>query len=299
MKIYRILSFLALTSFITNVRAWDTTVKLDAQHASTDNVNLTSTDPISDTYNTYGGYLQTKNDEFKFKLRGKTEKYNKQKENDNYSFDLSAQYKRTKTDDYTFAVFKQTYNGTPAVTTDTTSDNNGGRLAANFSHEYDKDTNGYFTITGTYKKYPKIDGRKDKILSGILGLEKYVTPNFLFNPEFNVQNNSSTDSYYENFSYGPSALISITPTDKWEIFADASFTHTNYSGRTVTTTTVRGKSTTKKEYQELLNLDAGIVYSLFKNVQLQAKYTKGKNNSNNSTAAYKANVLSFDISFKF
>jgi hypothetical protein len=137
-----------LFCFISQAHAWDFGLKADAQQAYTDNVNLTGTNPISDSYSTFGGYLQAKDEAFKIKLKAKAEKYKLQKENDNYSFDLSLQYKHTKTNDYTFALFKQVYNGTPLVTTDTTSDNSGGRLSTTISTEFDKETSGYLILNG-------------------------------------------------------------------------------------------------------------------------------------------------------
>ena len=121
-----VLTALLLSSSLAH--AWDFGLKADAQHASTNNVNLTNTAPIKDSYNTLSGYVQTKDDEFRFRLKGKYEKYQKQTENNNYVFDLSLQYKRTKTNEFTLSLFKQTYNGTPQVVTDTTSDNKGGKI---------------------------------------------------------------------------------------------------------------------------------------------------------------------------
>ncbi|MGZ3788489.1 MAG: hypothetical protein ACXVLQ_08210 [Bacteriovorax sp.] len=284
--------------FCTNAWSLDLSLKADAQYSSTDNVNLTNTNQISDSYSTLGGYLQAKNETWKLKLRGKVEKYKEQKENDNYSTELSLQYKRTKANDYTIGIFQQVYNGTPLVTTDTTSDNSGARLSTTFSHDFDKDTNGYFSAAGTYKKYSKIAGRNDKILTGALGLEHYFSSSFMVNPELSLQNNGSADPYYSNVSYGPSILLSFTPDDKWEIYLNGSYSHTRYSGRNVATT-VRGRTTNQNEYQNLTSADIGATYTLEKLVSLQAKYSTGTNASNNSTSAYKVNVISFGLGLKF
>lgn len=287
-----------LTLFSLNSYAWDFSIKGDAQRASTDNVNLASTAQVSDSYTTFSGYLQAKNENYKFKLKGKTDKYTQQKENDNYSTDLSLQYKHSKNDSYTVGVFKQVYNGTPVLVTDTTSDNDGARFSSNFSKDYDKNSSGYFSLSGTYKRYTKITNRTDTILGAALGFEHYFTSTFMANPEFNIQNNSSKDAYYKNFSYGPSLLLDWTPNDFWEIYASASYAYTNYSGRYVNTV-VRGRTTSSKEYQELTSTDAGIVYTFENNISLQLKYSIAKNSSNNTTSSYKANVLSYNIGLKF
>ena len=292
-----LVAIISLT-FVSNLYAWDFGIKGNVQTTSTDNVNLTETTPISDNYLTFGGYVQAKDDSLKFKLKAKTEKYNKQKENDNYSADLSAQYKKSKESEFTFGVFKQTYNGTPLVSTDSTSDNSGARLSGTFSKQYEKETSGSFTLSGTYKKYSKIANRTDKIIGATLGLEHNFSKTWMINPELNFQNTNSADSYYSNFTYGPSVILSFTPNDDWEFFADANFGHTNYSGRTVTTI-VKGKPVSHKEYQELFSADVGVLYNFAKAFALQGKYSKGKNISNNSTSAYKANSYSVDLSLRF
>ncbi|MDD4976332.1 MAG: hypothetical protein PHY93_18380 [Bacteriovorax sp.] len=287
----------ALLCFTSQAYAWDYSLKADVQQAYTDNVNLTSTNPISDSYSTFGGYLQTKNEIFKIKFKGKTEKYKLQTENNNYIFDLSLQYKHTKSNDYTFALFKQVYNGTPLVSTDTTSDNSGGRLSTTLSKEFDKETSGYLILNGTYKKYSKIINRNDKIIGASLGLEHYFKSELLINPELLAASNSSTDPYYKNTFYGPSLLISFTPNDKWEIFIDGSYSHTTYSGRSVTTV-VRRKNVTADEYQELKSAEIGAIYTLANLFPIQVKYSTNKNTSNNSNSAYKAEILSFSIGMK-
>lgn len=288
----------ALVLLSSNAFSWDFGARVDAQRSSTNNVNLTDTDPISDQFSTVGGYLQAKGDIYKLKLKGRLEKYQKQTENDNYSADLSLQYKPTKNKDFTFAVFNQVYNGTPAVSTDTTSDNNGARVAANFNKDFDKETSGYITLTGAYKKYSKIAGRNDKIFGVAGGLENYFTSTFMANPELNIQSNTSADSYYSNVSFGPILLFSYTPDDKWELFCDGSYTRTSYSGRTVTKT-LRGRNSTEDEYQTLVAVEAGAIYTFEKHLNLQAKYSSAKNSSNNATAGYKAHVISFNIGLKY
>lgn len=289
---------LLMLSNTTSLFAWDFGAKADAQKFFTDNVGLTGTDRISDSYTTYGGYLQLKNKIFKVKAKAKTEKYQKQKENDNYTIDLSFQYKHSKQDDYSLAIFKQVYNGTPSGSSDSTSDNSGARLSANFSQDLDKNTNIYFSPSATYKKYPKMSNRIDKLMSASAGLEKYLSTQFMFNPEASAQYALSSDSYYKNISYGPSLLLSFTPNDDWEIFVNGSYTYTRYSGRNVDST-VNGKVVSKNEFQESTSADLGVTYNATSFASLQVKYQTNKNTSNNTTSGYKANVASFAMAFRF
>ncbi|MDO9181900.1 MAG: hypothetical protein Q7U04_05810 [Bacteriovorax sp.] len=282
---------------ISSTWAWDFGMKADGQISNTDNVNLTKAGPISDNYSTLGGYIQTKNDNYKFKLKAKTEIYKKQTENDNYSADLSAQYKVVQEGEFTIGAFKQVYNGNNIVSTDTTSDNSGARFSGSLYQTFNKDTSGYFSLNGNVKKYSKIANRSDKIISGTYGIEHNFSSQLMINPELTIQNNNSAESYYSNFSYGPSLIISITPNDDWEYFVNGSIAKTNYSDRTVTVL-VKNRKLTNKEYQELISVDAGVIYSFAKILSLQGKYSIGKNNSNNSSSAYKANVLSVDFAIR-
>lgn len=288
----------ALFCFTTVAQAWETSAKVNVQQASTNNVNLTNTDPSSDSYSILNGYVQTKDDTYKLKLKARTEKYKTHTENDNYTFDLSLQYKRSKTNDYTLALFKQVYNGVPLVTTDTSSDNSGARLSTTFSKEFDKDTLGYLGLNGTYRQYSKIDQRTDKTFDGSLGLEHYYTPDFSVSPELFVGANTSTDAYYQNTFYGASFLVSYVPTESWEFFVDGSYSHTNYSDRTVSTT-VRNRSASEEEYQNLASAGIGATYTIANIIPIQARYSTSTNSSNNSTSAYKAEVISLSIGFNF
>ena len=290
--------FNSILFFSINLYAWEFGVKADLQRASTNNVDLSSTGAVSDTYSTYGGYVQVKDNVYKIKLKAKAEKYKLRTVNDNNTFDLSLQYKPTKHNDYTFAVFKQTYNGVTATSTDTASDNNGGRFSATFSKDFDKKTSGYFILNGTAKKYTKIANRNDKIIGASIGLEHYKETTLLINPELLAASNNSTDAYYKNFFYGPSLLISYTPNDNWEIYVDGSISFTKYSGRIVSTISNKGKVVNEKEHQELASGGIGAIYTIADKFPLEVKYTTSQNSSNNSTSAYKAQILSFNIGMK-
>ena len=149
------------------------------------------------------------------------------------------------------------------------------------------------------KKYPKISNRTDKIYTGIIGLEHYFTQNFMVNPELNLQKNSSSDSYYENSSWGIMLAFSYTFEDNWEFFADAGYSAVEYQGRTITATGARGRSSVEYENQKLTSADVGVSYSFEKYVSLQVRYGTESNTSNNTSSAYKVNTTSFIIGFKF
>jgi hypothetical protein len=294
-KITVILIFISLNS-----SAWDFVAKGNVQQSSTSNVNNTSTGAIADKFTAIDGYLQEKNDFFKFKIKGKKEQYKSQTANDNYAVDFSVQYKHSKSDDYTIGVFKQVYNGASIISTDTTSDNNGGRISATFTKEFNPDTSLYFSPTFTSKKYPKIASRTDKILTGALGVEYNFSPDFMINPEFDLQNNNSSDSYYGSTSVGPTLTLSYTPNDFWEFFADASYSATVYTGRVLTQQPpLNPRIKPVYEKQNLTSTDIGVTCNLISFVSLTAKYAREKNTSNNPTSAYKANVGSFGFGLKF
>lgn len=296
----KLATLVLFTTAFSNAHAvWDFSLKGDLQKAFTDNVNLTNTEQISDNFTILSGYAQARDEVWRLRLKGKVEKYAQQQENDNYSTDLSLQYKRTKNNDFTFALFKQVYNGTPLVSTDTTSDNSGVRLTANFTHDFKQTTQGYFAVGGTIKNYSKIDGRKDRLLNLALGFEHSFAKTWLVAPELSFAHNSSADDYYSNNSYGPGALRSYIPDDTWELFLSGSYTRTTYSGRTVTRTIRNNKTVTEKEYQELFSTDLGVIYSFPQYISLTAKYSNSSNSSNNSTSAYKASILYLGTGIKF
>lgn len=292
-----ILAFIVF-SVSTNTFAWEYSFKGDVLRSFTDNVNLTSAEEITDAYTTIGAYVQTKNETYKIKLRGRLDKYQKQIENDNYATDLSFQYKRTNNNVFTASIFNQVYYGIPVVSTDTTSDNRGARLSSSFSHNFNNATNGYVSLTGTYRKYTKISGRNDKILNAVLGVEHYISENFLISPEFNLQKNISSQAYYSNNSYGPAVLISYNPNDDWELYLNGSYSYSKYNDRSVSSV-VRRSTVYETEYQKFFSVDLGADYTCTKNLSLGAKYSNGSNSSNNELQAYQAHIFSLGLSLKF
>lgn len=282
---------------ITNAHAWDLGAKFDAQRSNTNNVNLTTTSPTSDSYNTLSAYGQVKNEKWKYKLKFRSEKYATEKANNNNIADFSVQYKRTKTNDFTLNIFRQTYTGTTAVNNDTSSDNNGYKLATTITKVYDKENSGYLTLSGGGKSYPKMTNRKDTTFVVGFGLEHTVSSQFMINPEFNFQSNSSSNTYYSTTSLGPSILVSYTPNDNWEIFSDLSYNYTKYTGRVVAVQ-VRRRTQNETETQSLTAFDLGAIYTFANGFSLNGKFAKSKNTSNNDTSAYNADVISFNVGLK-
>ncbi len=293
----KFISFFSLIFINSTLYAWDTTFKADLQRSSTDNANLTSSSPIADTYYTLGGTVQTKNDEFKLKAKFKKDQYTKEKTNDSTTTDISLQYKYNKAYEYTLSVSKQVYNYVPITTNDTTSDNTGAKFGFNYNKSFDKDSSGYFDGSFASKKYPNIINRTDKIVNLLCGFEHYFSESTMAVPEINLQKNTSTNNYYSNFVFGPSLLFSYTKNDRWEFFGDANYARTTYSGRTVSTI-IRGRTSTQKEYQNLVGFNIGAIYSFKKYVTLQGKLATENNSSNNASSGYKSNILSLNLGFK-
>ena len=279
-----------------NAHSWDFGFKGYGQYSSSDNVNLSQT-KISDTYKTIDLVAQVKNEKFKFKLKGKLEKYNKETSNDFYNTDFNIQYKRNKLNDYNLGIFKLVYNNIPAISSDTSSNNSGARFSTTFNQEYSKKASSFISFTGIYKKYPILN-RKDKILTTLIGYEYIVKKILTLSPDFGITINSSTDSYYKNISYGPSLYVGLIPDDQWEHFINLSYGYTKYSGRNVTEI-ISGKTVENQEHQKLTTIEIGTLYNLTDNLTVQAKYSSNKNTSNNSSSAYNAHIISGSIGFRY
>ncbi len=294
-KIHLIIFFF----FVTNAKAWDFSYKLNAQHSQTNNVNLTDTNPIADTSTNYLLTLQTKNDDWKFRFKTQMENYQKQTENDYYSGDLSATYNKTKDNDYTLSFFKLVYNHTPAISSDSASDNYGVKVATNFYHEIDSELTSFISLSGSLKNYDKIIDRKDDIVFASVGLESYLTSIFMISPEFNLSLNHSTQTTYNNMGYGPAVTATLSPNEDWELSFNASYTYTLYSDRKIDAINGLGKRVSTKEHQGLMVLETGTTYYITKHLPLTLLYSKSANTSNNTTYQYNAENLSFGLGFKF
>lgn len=281
------------------VHSWDFKAKGDLQRVSTNNANYSSSAPTKDEYTVYSGHIQAKNDSFRWRLKGKGESYKKSTENNYFKGELGLQHKVGPNFDYNLAGFKQTYKKTStSLTTDTTSDNTGGKLTGNVTGKLDESKTGYFSAGGTYKNYTKFANRKDRVLDFFSGLEVEITRDFLVTPEIAYSLNQSTDSYYENYSYGPSLNFSFMPSEDWEIFFNSTYLNTKYKSRTYSTTS-GGRTMNLLETQKLLTFDLGLVYSLTENIPLQAKFSRSINDSNNSSAEYKVRQIGLSIGLDF
>ena len=282
-----------LTSiFSLNGLAWDFTYRLNANQSKTNNVNQDSTN-VSDTISDYYLTLQTKQSDWKVKLKGQLETYQTVTDNDFYSLDLSTTYNRTPDNDLTIGIFKTTYHHTPAVSSDTASDNSGIRFGTNFYNEFTESHTGIFSMSASRKNYSKLS-RQDTGVVASLGLESYFTPKFSLSPDFSVSGNSSSSSDYSTASYSPSIYATLTANDKLELFASASYSYSYYITRKVLV-----KNKNQNVYQEVTTQEVGAIISLVKNLPLTIKYTSNKGQSNDNYYQYKANLVSFGLGLKF
>ena len=272
--------------------AWDFTYKLNANQSKTSNVNQDSTN-ISDTITDYYLTLQTKQSDWKVKLKSQLETYQTVTDNDFYSLDLSTSYNRTPDNDISVGVFKTTYHHTPAIYSDSASDNTGVRLGTNFYNEFTENHTGVFSLSASRKNYSKLS-RKDTGLSASIGLESYFTPQFSLSPDFSVSSNSSSTSDYNTASYSPSIYATLTANDKLELFASASYYYSYYLNRKVLV-----KNKNQNVYQEITTQEVGAIISLIKNLPLTIKYTSTNGQSNYTYYQYKANLVSFGLGLKF
>jgi hypothetical protein len=87
--------------------------------------------------------------------------------------------------------------------------------------------------------------------------------------------------------------------------SDASVTNSisvsndNGSSNTSVKTIINGKTVEDKEHLNSTTIEVGTIYFLTDNLNLQGKYSTSTNNSNNTTTAYKANIISANIGIRF
>lgn len=291
-------AFYLFTFLSLNAVAFDWSLKIDASRYSTNNVYSTTTDPTKDTYSLLSGNLQLKTDTMKYRFKIKTETYAKTDDNNNQTISGGITYKPSKIREYTLDLYKQIYTSTPAVSADQASDNTGLKIGATFSKEYNKDKVGYFSLMGNFKSYTKISNRQDAIIDAIFGLENTYSEKLLLIPELTFEFSNSTDSYYTNFNVGPSISSSYFFSDDLEFFLNLLLSHTRYSSRTFTKES-GNRTLNVKEYQSLFSTDIGLVYTLFSNLYVTAKYSSQRNSSNNPENPYQTKITSINIGYKF
>lgn len=294
-------SLLISIVFCSNLYAMDVTMKGDYYQTHTDNVNSSNSSITSDTYTDYVATLQFKNPTHKLKFKAKVEKYETTTSNNSNYFNIGYGYKTDSKDDFTLEAFKQKYSVTPSISTDTSSDNTGGKIGYTFNKSFDKDRSGYISLLGTYKNYTKISSRKDSIVDLNMGYENYLTKDFSMTAEMNLEYNKSKDSYYTNFNLGPALYLNYSLTPNFELFANALLTYTSYNSRTFQTT-VRNRTVNNKEHQTLSTLEIGALYTFFNHIVLQAKYTSNNNTTNNTTSsssAYKSHLFMMNVGLRF
>jgi hypothetical protein len=289
-------TFLCL-GLIFNAQATTWVFKTEYAQNNTDNVNSSATTKVKDTYSDLIFNLQAKGQEWKWRLKYKMEKYKETTTNNSNYVSTGIVNKPNKNREYTFDVYRLKYTTTPTVVTDVTSDNQGFKLGATFSKDFTKDENGYFSMLFNQKKYTNIANRTDSILDATFGYENNVNNSFVVTPELNLEYNNSKDSYYSNFNIGPSLSLLFNASEAFELFANASLTHTIYSQRTFQQTT-HNRTTNVKEHQSLTVMEAGATYTLFGKLPITAKYTSNRNSSNNSASAYQSKVFGISLGLK-
>jgi hypothetical protein len=116
---------LTYISLCTNLSAWDYSYRANALYSITNNVKYVAEKEKSDHFQTVMISGQMKNENYKIKLKGKVEKYNRQKTSDFYATDLNVQYKTTPTSDLNVGANKLGFYHKPKNTTEKRDDNSG------------------------------------------------------------------------------------------------------------------------------------------------------------------------------
>lgn len=291
--------FCLFSLFFSNALfAFDWTFKTDFTRNSTNNVNSSST-KVSDTYSDLIGTLTAKNDQNKFKLKAKIEKYSKTTDYDNNTITGSYVFKPTKLREYQIDLSQQSYKVNGAVTnSDTASDNRSLKLGTTWNYNISKDQSGSINLTSSYRDYFKNANRKDLLVDASFNYENYLTEAFSVSPELNLEYNKSKDSTYSNLNLGPALYLNYSASDNLDFFVNLNLTYTNYTSRTFTSTTKNNKTVSNKEHQTLFSNEIGTIYTIFDKITLQAKYSQTNNTSNNSASAYKTNLFTFNVGLK-
>ncbi len=299
MKKIIIKAFCLLLFIPSTVLAWDFSTRFDASSTSTSNVTSSNTNEQKDSYTTFSAYAQTKEEPHRFRLKVKSNRYKKYDENDSNFFELSYQFKPEKHEEYIVSAFQEKYVKTPSISTDTSSSNRGARLQANFSKDLRKTTLGYINTSLSYKKYTELSPvRTDFRPEVIMGLEENLSKDLVFIPELSLGANRSKDNDYSTLFYGPSAILTWSPSDYLELFTSASYLKTRYSNRVYSYQRLV-RTYSEKEEQSLTSYEVGGLVTLFEKLVISAKYISYNNQSNDPSNTYKSNDVLFGIGFRY
>lgn len=271
--------------------------KLDYSLNKTDNVNSSNSDYVKDSYSNLILNLGHKGEEYRFRLRIKSERYQMTSENNSRSVSFNTIYKSNRTTEYSFDFYQQKYTDIPLISGDISSDNHGLKIGANFTKAYSEKRVGYLGVLLNSKQYPNLENRNDRILDLSLGYEYYPNSTILILPELLFSYNQSNQDYYSNYTIGPSLFLSLNITDELELSTSFVLTHTQYTDRSFQET--KGSRTVSvKEHQSLFATDIGLSYSIFNNLTISSKIGSSRNSSNNPSAPYRTESISFSVSLK-
>lgn len=271
--------------------------KLDYNFNKTDNVNSSNSDYVKDSYSNLTLNLGHKGEEYRFRLRVKSERYQTTTENNSRSVSFNTVYKSNRTTEYSLDLYQQKYTDVPLISGDSSSDNRGIKMGANFTKAYSEKRVGYLGILFNSKQYPNLENRADRIFDLSLGYEFYPNNTILILPELLFSYNQSNQDYYSNYTIGPSIFISFNLTDDLELSTSFMLTHTQYTGRTFEET--KGSRTvTVKEHQSLFATEIGLSYALFNYLTVSSKIGSSRNSSNNPSAPYRTESISFSVNLK-
>ena len=282
------------------VKAWDFSFKGDLTQKSTDNVNYSSTDLVSDRVKVFGAYFQVKDENDRFRLRFKANRYVKIVENNSNMLEVSYQRKFSKdlSDSFQFKVFSEKYTTIPTIYGDTTSDNKGGEVQFALSRPMDKTLNLNAIYLVNYKSYVKNLDRTDYRFETSFGFDKSFKKVLTFAPEVTITYNNSKESYYTTFNFGINFYIGLELNEYVEVYFNYNWSKVNYMDRSFTLTKT-GRTITLKE--ELRNSSREIGLNIYATdwLTIEAKYGNTKSNSNNTLNTYQANDWSLGASFRY
>jgi hypothetical protein len=280
--------------------AWDLSFKGDLSRKSTDNVNATNTQLKSDTIKIFSAYLQSRDENDRFRLKFKANRYTSVRENNSNTVEASYQRKFSSdlSDNFQFKLFKEKYLMTPTLSGDTSSDNQGLEFQVYFAKPMEKS----LTLSGTYifnyKDYTNSLNRKDYNFEAVFGVEKIIKNIITFSPDVALTYNNSKESYYSTFSIAGNLYVSIELHENFELYSSYNYNKTNYLDRTFIVIS-RGRSTNEKEEVTSNTLETGFNFYATEWLTLDGKCSLIKYVSNNSTNSYEAREWAVGLSLKF
>ena len=299
-----VLSYLVLIvtllAVAPKIYAWDFSFKGNFLHKTTDNVNASNSTLVSDTINTISAYGQLKDENDRFRLRLKANRYGKTKANNNNSYDVNYQRKFSSDlgDNFQIKLFKEKYITAPTIAGDTSTDNRGAEVQVYLANELENNLMFNGTYSFNYKDYTNDPFRKDYRLETVFGVEKIIKNAITIAPDISASFNKSKDTYYSTLSYGTNLYIGFELDVNFEMYINASIGKTNYQDRTFSLATNKKTISTKEIVKNTL-METGFNFYITKLITLEGKYTISDSNSNNTANSYKSNEWALGTSIKY